>query len=124
MNLRFVTPNQHGIGDHLAAWGLIALPFLLHLGASSPLAIWISVGMGVFLISYSFLTRYRLDVFKVLSFPGHLAIDWFDAAVFAIAPFALGFRGADFIYYLAVAAAVVAIVVVTMPSQPDDRVWL
>lgn len=121
MTLRFVTPNQHGIGDHLAATGLIVAPFLLGLGASSPLALWISVGMGFFLISYSLITRYRLGIVKLLPFPGHLAIDWFDAVIFFAAPFLFGFSGLDFYYYIAVGISVVGIVVVTMPQQPADQ---
>lgn len=123
MKLQFVTPNQHGIGDHVAACTLIVMPFVLDLGASSPLAKWISVGMGVFLISYSLLTKYRLGVLKMLPFPGHLAIDKLDAVIFAVSPFLFHFTGIDFLYYLIVAISVVLIVVVTMPEQPSDRIW-
>ena len=123
MNIRFVTPNQHGIGDYVAASTLIVLPFILGLGKSSPLAICISVGMGAFLIAYSLFTRYRLGVVKCLPFRGHLAIDLFDAIVFAVSPLLFGFTGVDLGYYLVVAAGVIVIVVVTLPEQPRDRVW-
>ena len=116
MPLQFVTPNQHGVGDFAAATGLIVLPFLL--GLQSPAMIWVSVGMGLFLIGYSLLTDYRFGILKVLPFPGHLAIDWFDAVVFAASPSALGLHGLDAWYSYAVAAGVVGIVVVTMPHAP------
>lgn len=80
--------------------------------------------MGVFLVSYSLLTKYRLGVLKVLSFPSHLAIDKIDAVAFAVSPFLFHFSGIDFIYYVVVAISVVLIVLVTMPKQPADRIWL
>lgn len=122
MKLQFVTPNQHGIGDHGAASLLIVMTFVLGLGASSLLAKWINVGMGVFLVSYSLLTKYRLGVLKVLRFPSHLAIDKIDAMVFVVSPFLFHFSGIDFCYVI-VAISVILIVLVTMPKQPADRIW-
>lgn len=60
----------------------------------------ISVGVGVFLISYSLLTKYQLGVLKMLSFPS-----------------------LDFVYFVIVAIRIVLIVLVTMPSEPADRIW-
>ncbi len=116
MKLKFVTPNQHGVGDFLSAGGLIILPFLLSLGSAMT---WFSVGFGIFLISYSLLTKYAFGLWRILPFPGHLAIDWFDAFAFAVAPTLLNLHGWDAFYSYLVSVGVVSIVVVTMPQQPQ-----
>lgn len=83
----------------------------------------ISVGVGVFLISYSLLTKYQLGVLKMLSFPSHLAIDKLYALVLAISPRLFPFTSLDFVYFVIVAIRIVLILLVTMPKQPADRIW-
>ena len=58
MNIRFLTPKLHGLVDYAAAAGLIVFPFILGIGASSPIAFWLSVAAGVAVICYSMLTGY------------------------------------------------------------------
>ena len=47
MSFRFVTRQVHAWLDYPVAASLIATPFLLKLGASSPLALGLSVATGV-----------------------------------------------------------------------------
>jgi len=74
-------------------------PFLLNLGESSHLAIWISVLTGVAVFAASFLTDYKLSLLRIIPFQGHLAIDLVVAISFMIIPFAFGFTGQDAAYY-------------------------
>ncbi|WP_422349500.1 SPW repeat domain-containing protein [Flagellimonas sp.] len=99
MKLRFITPTLHGVADYSAGLGLMIAPFLLNLGASSHLAIWISVLSGVAVFAASLLTDYRFSLLRVIPFQGHLAIDLVVAVSFMIIPFALGFTGLDAAYY-------------------------
>lgn len=113
MKIRFLTPALHGILDYAAAAGLIVLPFVLNLGATSPLALWLSVAGGVGLIVYSLATDYAFGVLRVLSFRAHLALDLAAAAAFVAAPFVFGWTGLTMAYYLVMAAGVVVVVFLT-----------
>jgi hypothetical protein len=110
MKLRVISPTVHGIIDYSAALALIASPFLLGLGASSPLAIWLSVITGIAVILVSVNTTYKYSIFNNIPFDGHLAIDLLAATTFALAPFVLNFQGIDLYYYLANAAVVYLVV--------------
>ncbi|MDH3580919.1 MAG: hypothetical protein OEM91_09885, partial [Hyphomicrobiales bacterium] len=90
MNIRFLTPKLHGLVDYAAAAGLIIFPSVLGIGASSPIAFWLSVAAGVSVICYSMLTGYTYSAAPVVPFKVHLAIDFVAAAAFAVAPFILG----------------------------------
>ncbi len=118
MKLRIISPTFHGIIDYSAGVGLIIAPFLLSLGESSPLAIWISVTVGVTVLLASGLTDYRYGLFRTIPFDGHLAIDLIAATAFMIVPFALEFEGLDMIYYLINAAVVYLVVSLTDHNEP------
>lgn len=106
MKLRFISPTLHGILDYSAAAALIISPILLGLGASSPLAFWISIITGIAVVLVSLNTIYKYGIFNTIPFEGHLAIDLSVATTFMIIPFALGFRGIDAYYYWGNAATV------------------
>lgn len=117
MPLRFVTKSIHAYLDYPVALALMTLPFLLGLGASSPLALWLSVGTGVAAFVLALLTDHHLGVARVLPYSFHLAVDGMVGIVFLIAPFALGFSGLDAVYYWMNGATVVLVVSL---HQPED----
>ena len=120
MNIRFLTPNLHALVDYAAAAGLIVFPFVLGLGASSPLAFWLSVVSGPVVIGYSLLTSYAFSAAQVLSFRSHLIIDSIAALAFAAAPFVFGFRGIDAAYYWIMAAAVFVVVALSRSERTEQ----
>ena len=109
MRLRFISPTVHGIIDYSAAVALITGPFLLGLG-QNPIAIWLSVVVGITVILVSTNTIYKYGLFNTIPFDGHLAIDLAAATTFALAPFIFGFSGMDMYYYLANAVVVFLVV--------------
>lgn len=113
MKLRILSKTNHGIVDYTAAVALVVAPFILGLGSSSPLAIWISVGAGFAVVFVSVLTNYKFALLKVIPFDLHLAIDLTVATAFMAIPLVLGFKGLDAIYYLANAAVVYLVVALT-----------
>ena len=118
MNRKILTPAMHGLLDYAAAAGLIVLPFLLDLGATSPMARWLSVVAGIGLVIYSLVTDYALGLLRVLSFRAHLVLDVAAAVVFIAAPFALGWEGLVLGYYLVMGLGVIAVVALsTMERQ-------
>lgn len=122
MKLQFLTPTLHGLLDYAAAAGLIVLPFILNLGADQPIALWLSVAGGVGLIVYSLLTDYPFSVVRLFSYKVHLMFDLAAAVVFIIAPFVLGFELLTTIYYLVMAAGVIAVVGLSeRPSYEKSR---
>lgn len=98
-----LSPTLHGLGDYLAALALIVAPLVLPLGHSNPIASSLTVVAGISLIAYSLLTSYKFGAIKVLSYRAHLVFDTVAAAAIAVAPFLLGFKGIDFVFYEAVA---------------------
>ncbi len=106
----FVTKRIHAFLDYPVAIALMALPFLLGLGDSNPLALTLSVATGVAALILTILTDHHLGLIRVISYKIHLIVDFMVAVVFIIAPFALGFEGIDAYYYWVIAATVLLVV--------------
>ncbi|MGE5145222.1 MAG: hypothetical protein ACM3N5_00660 [Candidatus Eiseniibacteriota bacterium] len=114
--MRFVTKTIHAWLDYPVALALIALPFLLGLGASHPLAQVISPAVGVAAFLLTVFTDHHLGVFRVLPYKLHLAVDLAVGLLFLILPFAVGFQGLDAAFYWLNGAAVVAVIGLSKPE--------
>lgn len=122
MNTRFVTRTIHAYIDYPVALSLVAVPFVLGLGASNPLALWLSVATGVAAFVLTLLTDHETGVFRVLPYWFHLAVDRLVGATFVVAPIALGFTGLDLAYYLVNAATVLTVTfLLNAPEQIAPR---
>jgi len=117
MDPRFVTKTMHAYLDYPVALLLLAGPFVLGLGASHPLALWLSVATGVAALLLTILTDHHLGVFRVLPYSMHVAVDGAVGATFLIAPLAFGFSGIDLAYYLANGLAVLMVVSLSKPAS-------
>ena len=115
--MRFVTKQIHAYLDYPVAVALMALPFILGLGASNPLALYLSVGTGIAALILTLLTDHQLGVIKVISYKGHLMVDALVGIVFVIAPFAFSFEGLDAYYYWINGAAVLTVVSLHKPES-------
>ncbi len=114
--MKFVTKRIHAFLDYPVAIALIALPFLLGLGSSNPLALQLSVATGIAAFILTLLTDHHLGAFKVVSYKMHLIVDFAVAVVFLLAPFILSFKGIDMYYYLINGAAVLIVVSLHKPE--------
>lgn len=117
MNIRFITQKIHAFLDYPVALSLMVMPFVLGLGASNPIAFWLSFATGVAALILTLLTDHETGVIRVLPYSAHLAVDFAVGVTFAIAPFLFGFTGIDLVYYLANAAAVLTVVSLHQPQQ-------
>lgn len=115
MNVRFVTQKIHAMLDYPVAISLMAMPFLLGLGDSTPIALWLSVGTGVAAFILTLLTNHETGVIRVLPYPFHLAVDFAVGVLFLAAPIAFEFAGVDAWFYWANAAAVLTVVSLHKP---------
>lgn len=116
MNIRVVTKTIHAYLDYPVALSLIALPMVLGLGQSNPLAFWLSVATGVAALILTILTDHETGLIRVLPYSFHLIVDFAVGVVFLAAPFALGFKGIDFAYYVVNALAVLTVVSLHRPE--------
>lgn len=116
MDPRFVTKTMHAYLDYPVALTLMVAPFLLQLGSSNPLALWLAPTTGVAALILTFFTDHKLGVLRVLPYPVHLAIDFLVGVVFMLAPAVLGFSGLDAWYYWANGAAVLFVVGLHKPE--------
>ena len=116
MDPRFVTQRIHAYLDYPVALALIGLPFLLGLGASTPIALWLSVATGVVAFGLTLLTDHETGVFRVLPYSLHLAVDAAVAVVFLAAPLLFGLTGLDALYYAGLGATVLAVVSLHRPA--------
>ncbi len=114
--MKFVTKRIHAFLDYPVALALIALPFLLGLGNSNPLALQLSVAVGVAALLLTVLTDHHLGVFRVIPYKFHLLVDFLVALVFIAAPFVLGFEGMDAYYYWINGLAVLIVVSLHKPE--------
>ena len=117
MNIRFVTKTIHAFLDYPVAIALIILPFLLGLGTSHPLALWLGVGAGVAALVLTIFTDHKLGVIRLLPYSLHLKVDFLVALVFIIAPFIFGFVGIDAWFYWLNGAAVLVVVSLQAPED-------
>jgi hypothetical protein len=116
MDPRFVTRKMHAWLDYPVALSLIGLPFLLQLGSSNPLALWLAVATGVAALVLTLLTDHELGVVRVLPYRFHVAVDAAVGAVFVAAPSVFGFAGVDAWYYWLNGTAVLLVVGLHRPS--------
>ena len=117
MSIRFITKQIHAVLDYPVALALMGLPVILSLGASSPIAFWLSIIVGIAAFVLTVLTDHHLGIIRVLPYSLHLAVDGAVGLVFLIAPIAFGFTGVDAWYYWANAAAVLAVVSLHKPEE-------
>ena len=112
----FVTKEMHAYHDYPVAAVLMGAPFLLGLGDSHPMALWLSVATGAAALLLTLLTDHKLGVVRVLPYPVHVLVDGMVGAVFVAAPFVLGFEGLDAWFYWANGAAVAFVVSMHKPE--------
>ncbi|NOD76177.1 MULTISPECIES: hypothetical protein [unclassified Ruegeria] len=117
MSLRFVTRSVHAYLDYPVAVALMTLPFLLGLGQSNPLALWLSVATGVAAFVLTVLTDHHLGIWRVLPYRFHLAVDLLVGVTFLFAPSIFGFTGMDAAFYWLNGAAVVLVISLSAPEQ-------
>jgi len=116
--MRFVTRKIHAYLDYPVAFSLIALPFVLGLGANNPVAKWLAVATGIAALVLTLLTNHELGAIKVVPFWFHLDVDRLVGVAFVAAPFVLSFSGLDAIYYWINGAAVLIVtVLLNAPEQ-------
>ncbi len=116
---RFVTKTIHAYLDYPVALGLLVMPFLLGLGEGNILAFWLSVATGAAALLLTVLTDHHLGLIRVLPYKLHLAVDGAVGVVFAAAPFALGFVGIEFWYYLVLGVTVLFVVGLHKPEASE-----
>ncbi|MFS4492632.1 hypothetical protein [Maribacter sp. 2308TA10-17] len=114
--MKFITKRIHAFLDYPVALALIALPFLLGLGSSNPLALQLSVATGIAALVLTFLTDHHLGALKVIPYKVHLAVDFLVAIVFILAPFIFSFEGMDAYYYWINGIAVLIVVSLHKPE--------
>lgn len=117
MSLRFVTKTLHAYLDYPVALALFGLPFLLGLGESHPLALWLSVATGVAAFLLTLLTDHHLGLFRIIPYRVHQAVDLMVGLTFLAAPFLFGFAGLDAAFYWLNGLAVVVVISLSTPEQ-------
>jgi hypothetical protein len=120
MSFRFITKSIHAyLIDYPVAVVLIAAPFVLKLGQSGPVAMWLSVAVGIAALLLAALTDHPTGLVRIIPYSLHLWIDRTVGLVFIIALFAFNFFGLDAWYYLVLAAAVLLTTsVFNAPEEP------
>lgn len=113
---RFVTKTIHAYLDYPVALGLIAMPFILGLGAVNPIALQLSVATGLAALVLTLLTDHHLGVVKVLSYQLHLTVDFLVGLAFLAAPFLFGLTGLEAAYYWVIGATVLIVVGLHKPE--------
>lgn len=114
--MKFITKTIHAYLDYPVALSLIALPFLLGLGSSNPLALSISVATGIAAFILTLLTDHKTGAFRIIPYKVHLLVDFMVAIVFILAPFILSFEGLDAYYYWIIGATVLIVVGLHKPE--------
>jgi len=121
MSFRFITKSIHAyLIDYPIASVLIAAPFVLKLGQSGPVAMWLSVVVGVAALLLAALTDHPTGLVRIIPYWLHLWVDRAVGVVFVIAPFAFKFFGLDAWYYWVLAAGV--LLTTSVFNAPEESV--
>lgn len=115
--MKFITKEIHAYLDYPVAIALIGLPFILGLGASNPMALYLSVATGVAALILTILTDHHLGLVRVIPYRIHLIVDFMVAVVFLAAPFIFSFEGLDAYFYWLNGAAVLFVVGLHKPAE-------
>ncbi|RME98342.1 MAG: hypothetical protein D6773_14585, partial [Alphaproteobacteria bacterium] len=115
MDPRFITRKIHAWLDYPVAFALLALPLLLGLGESTPLAFWLSVATGAAALVLTILTDHETGIIRILPFGFHVAVDFIVGLSFVAAPFLLGFTGLDAWFYWLNGGAVITVIALSRP---------
>ncbi|NAS13577.1 SPW repeat domain-containing protein [Poritiphilus flavus] len=115
--MKLVTKKIHAYLDYPVAVSLMVLPFVLGLGSSNPLALYLSVGTGIAAFVLTLLTDHQLGVYRIIPYSGHLLVDALVGIVFVITPFVFSFQGWDAWYYWINSAAVLTVVSLHKPEE-------
>ncbi len=90
--MKFLPTKVHGFLDYTVGIALLLAPNLFMFSDVGGAAVFIPRLLGAVLITYALFTNYEWGVFKVLSMPYHLMIDFAAAAFLAVSPFLFGFN--------------------------------
>src|SRR5215510_3102681 len=119
-----VVPLHHQVypclRDRSFAIVLLAAPFVLKLGQSGPVAMWLSVVVGVAALLLPALTDHPTGLVRIIPYWLHLWVDRAVGLLFVIAPFAFKFAGLDAWYYWVLAAGV--LLTTSVFNAPEERV--
>lgn len=108
--MKFVTKQIHAYLDYPVAVALMALPFVLGLGSSNPIASQLSVATGIAAFILTVLTDHQLGIIKIIPYRIHLLVDGLVSVVFILVPFIFSFKGQDAYYYWINGTAVLIVV--------------
>ena len=107
MSFRFITKSIHAyLIDYPVAIVLMAAPFVLKLGQSTPVALWLSVVTGVAALLLAAFTDHPTGLVRVIPYWLHLWVDRALDVVSITSPSAFHFTGLDAWYHWVLAAAV------------------
>lgn len=118
--MKFLPTKIHGLLDYLVGAALLLAPNIFMFSDVGGIAVALPRILGAVLIVYSVFTNYEWGVFKVLSMPYHLMIDFAAAAVLAASPWIFGFHDQKVNAWLphVVVGLIVMLVVLVSQTQP------
>ncbi|MEP2935952.1 MAG: hypothetical protein ABJM06_13925 [Gilvibacter sp.] len=116
--MKFVTKRIHAFLDYPVAVALMALPFVLGLGDSNPIAFQLSIAAGIAAFVLTVLTDHHLGLYRIVSYKTHLIVDFIVGVVFVLSPFVFSFEGIDAIYYWVNGVAVLSVVSLHKAERP------
>ncbi|MGH1404999.1 MAG: hypothetical protein ACRBBJ_00405 [Rhodomicrobiaceae bacterium] len=68
MSIRFITKTIHAYLDYPVAISLMAMPFILGLGSTNNLAIWVSVVTGIAAFILTLFTDHKLGFIRIIPY--------------------------------------------------------
>lgn len=121
--MKFLPTKVHGILDYIVGIALILAPWIFQFQDVGGAAVLIPIVLGAVLIVYSIFTNYEWGIFKILSMPYHLVIDFLASAFLALSPLIFGFYDIDHLNQWlphVVVGIVVILVVLVSQTQPGS----
>lgn len=122
--MKFITQRIHAFLDYPVAISLIVLPYLLGLGESNPIALYLSIATGIAAFILTILTNHHLGLIRIIPYKIHLLVDLIVAIVFIASPFIFSFKGIDACFYWLNGASVLIVVSLHKPKNTEEVQYL
>lgn len=120
--MRRIPTNLHGPVDYLAGLFLVVMPWLVGFAEIGGPATWLSVAIGLAVITYSLLTDYEWGVFGGLDMRAHLVLDATAGATLLLSWVYFGFHATTWWpFHLAVGVLGIAGAFITERKPQSSR---
>jgi hypothetical protein len=114
--MQFISTKYHAVLDYIIGTALICTPWIFYKWDNS-LPMWVLSFAGIWLISYSLVTRYEYSLLKIIPMPFHLTLDMALGMGLIGSPWFFGFENQLWIPHIGFGLMQILITIFSSPKR-------